>query len=265
MSIESEDILIYNFLKGKLSEKENADFIQRVKTDSDFKEKFSFEKELYQSLNENEWSFLEAKTKEVKEYKAIFENDTIKTIKEQLKTENVLYQNSENKKHNKKIFYYVAAAVLALLIAVYQIVLPKDNPQNLIENYIENTDLPSISVRGGHQNELTKAQNLFENKKYKEALLIFEKELQNPKNTIATIYLYVGVSQLKLNRLDEAEITFNTLINSKLLDSSKGYWYKALLYVKKNEIKESKDLLNKIIISKWYNYKQAKKLLEELK
>jgi len=264
MNLE-EDILIQNYLTQSLSEKEKKDFVKRLNTDTSFKEKFTLEEEMFKSLNKEEWSFIEKKNHaEVKEYETIFENEETKEIKKILKKENEKYQKKQNKKSTKKRSYYIAAALVALVFSLYNIINTKESTQNIVASYLNETELPSIIERGEKQNELAKAQKLFENKEYSKALLIFEKEIQNPKNPKAVIYLYTGVSQMQINKLEEANKTFQKLIESELLDAPKGKWYKALVYIKMNKIKEAKEILNTIIKSKTYNFKKAKQLLKEL-
>lgn len=264
MNLE-EDILIQNYLTQSLSEKENKNFVERLKTDSSFKEKFSLEEEIFKSLNKEEWSFIEDKNHtKVKEYEKIFKNEETKEIKKILKKEKEKYQKTQNKKTNKKRSYYIAAALVALIISLYNIINTKESTQNIVVNYLNETELPSIIERGEQQNELAKAQKLFENKEYNKALQIFEKEMQNQKNTKSVIYLYTGVSQMQINKLEEANKTFQKLIESELLDAPKGKWYKALVYIKMNKIKEAKEILNTIVKSKTYNFKKAEKLLKEL-
>ena len=69
---------------------------------------------------------------------------------------------------------------------------------------------------------------------------------------------------MESGNLENAKTTFDQLIESDLLDASKGYWYKALLFLKKGEEQEAKVILEKIKSESLYNSLKAGELLEEL-
>ena len=50
-----------------------------------------------------------------------------------------------------------------------------------------------------------------------------------------TVFLYIGMTQLNLNKPEAAISSFDKVINSQILDRSKGLWFKALLYVKEDD------------------------------
>ena len=262
MDLEN-DILIQKFLRNNLSEEERDFFLKKMEQDTAFKEKVSFERELFQSLNEEEWHFIDENKENVKEYAKIFDSEETQKTKEILKREQALYKKSITKNTIKKKFYHIAALVV-LLFAVYSIVNFKNSTDRLINKYLNKTELPSIIERSEEKNTLIQAQNLFEKGEYSNALLIFQQELKNPKNTNATIYLYVGISQIQLKNLDAALYTFDKLAKSNLLDAPKGIWFKALVYIKMDEIGKAKVLLKTIIKNKSYHYKEAKKVLKTL-
>ena len=69
---------------------------------------------------------------------------------------------------------------------------------------------------------------------------------------------------MKIAKTANAIETFNQLIESKLLDASKGYWYKALAYVKAGDKEQAKALLEKITSDSLYNHQKAEELLDKL-
>ncbi len=259
-----DDILIEHFLRNELSKKEITDFLDRLKTDSKFKEHFLIEKQLFQTLNEDKWSFIEnVDSKEIITYKNIYDkSDALKQI---LKQENTNYQKNLKKKNTSKLIYFVAASIVAILFVISSVFNVKETPQNLYASYINNLDLPSLITRGATNNDLAKAQQYFEDKNYKEALPIFKEALINQTKQKATLYIYTGISQTELHKYTKAEKTLNHLINSDLLGSSKGYWYKMLLYLKMNDVEKAKSILTKITSDKSnYNYEEAQKMLQKL-
>jgi len=262
MSLE-DDRLIESYLQETLSVDEKKDFLNRVESDAEFKKKFLFEKQLFQTLSEKEWGFGNHNPKDVKAYRKLFESEETKELERMIKSVNTDYQKSK-KQHNLTKWIYSSAAMIALLISVYALFFKSVSTQELYAEYIEKTELPSLIVRGENQNKLALAQQYFENSEYDKALEIFKKEIENTKIQDATIYLYIGISQLELNQFDDAEKTFDLLIESDLIDAPKGKWYKALTYIKRNDIDKAKELLNEIIETSSYNSEQAKNLLQEL-
>lgn len=262
MSLE-EDILIEQFLKGNLSKSEVEDFLKKIENDVEFKAQVSFEKQLKDSLSEEEWSFMKNKTPEVEAYNEIYKSKEIQKLKNVIQDSNNVYQQPK-KTISRKWFLYASAAVIALLVSIY-VFKPSASPQELYLAYIDNSVLPSyISREDSGENNLIRAQQFFENKKYEKALDIFEKELKNSSTPDAAIYLYKGIAHMELDEFEEAEKTFDTLIDSDLIDASKGKWYKALLYLKMEDVEKSKTLLNEIVQDATFNHKIAKKLLQQL-
>ena len=262
MNLE-EDILIEKFLKGILSENEKETFLKRMDTDQEFKKKVVFEKQLQETFNDKEWSFIKEQTTEVKTYKEIYKSREIKRLQKNIQNENKVYQQSK-KTIRRKWVLYASAAVIALLISVF-IFYPASSPQELYIAYLEDSDLPSfISREDSNETNLIKAQQYFEKKEFAKSLAIFKNELEVSSTPGAGLYLYIGVAQTQLDQFEAAEETFDKLMASDLIDASKGKWHKALLYLKMEDLERSKALLNEIVQDSSYNHKIAKKLLKQL-
>ena len=74
MSLE-DDILIEKFLREELSEKERQSFMERLSSDPNFRAHFLMEKQLFDSLNEESWSFVKAtENGEIEAYESIFKS-----------------------------------------------------------------------------------------------------------------------------------------------------------------------------------------------
>jgi len=259
----NDDILITQYLNNTLSTQEKEVVVARMKTDPTFKEKVYFEKQLLDTFSEEEWSFIEnTDAKEVQEYSELFKKEgKLKQVLEEAKTN----YNTPKKKTNYKWHLYASAAIIVLLIAIVPFVNNSSSSTELYAFYINTTELPSLSIRGNDSNHIrTKAQHLFEQKKYKESLVIFNNELDLSKKQTATVYLYMGIAQMELNQFQKAENSFDALLNSGLMDAPKGHWYKALLSLKMKNLKESKSILNTISSKQLYNHQQADELLREL-
>lgn len=265
MSIE-EDILIQDFIKKTLSEKEKNEVLLRLKNDKNFRDKVNFEEQLIFNLNNTDWSISKnSNHPEVKEYEKLLKSDSTNLLKGTLQAVNSEYQLKQTNK-NKPWLLYTGIAVVLVLFGLKVFSPFKTLPNELYANYIDLSELPSLVNRGdSKQKTLIKAQKLFETKAYDKSLTILEKEFTTVQKNKAAVYLYTGISQMELGQFNKAEISFNTLIESKLIDSPKGIWYKALLFLKQNEPSKAKKMLLQITeSSNNYKYKEASEILSKL-
>ena len=259
----NDDILIEKHLNNTLSDQEREVVVARMENDAEFKEKVLFEKQLLNTFSEEEWSFIEnPDATVVQEYSELFKKEG--KLKQALEEAKINF-NKPKKKTRFNRYIYASAAMIVLLIAIVPFVNNSSSSSELYASYMNTTELHSLSIRGNDSNDVrTKAQHLFEQKKYKEALVIFNNELDLSKKQTATVYLYMGIAQMELNQFEKATHTFDALLNSGLMDAPKGYWYKELLSLKMKNIKESKSILNTISRKQLYNHQQADELLSEL-
>lgn len=258
-----DHILIDNYLKGLLSKDEEHSFLERLESDAEFKEQFKLEAQLFNALDEKSWSFIENENAEVKDYKKLLKQDDLQNLKKTLAKTNSEF-NTINSKPSRSLFYYLAAASIVIFFGFQFFFNQNISNQELYNDYVALNDLPSFATRGDDTNNLVKAQNLFENKKYKDALVIFE-SLENQTENLGALNIYRGIAQTEIGNYNNAENTFNNLINSNLIDAEKGYWYKALMLVKSDRVEEAKSVLEEIISKSLYKNTEAKALLEKIK
>lgn len=258
-----DDILIDNYLKGLLSKDEKESFLERLMSDVDFKENFELEEQLFHALNDRNWSFSKNQNVEVEGYVNLLEENDLQDLKKTLAVTNSKF-NANKSKPTKRLFYYLAAASLIFLLGFQFFFNKTVSNQDLYNDYLALNDLPSFVSRSDTSSELTTAQRLFENKNYEEALSIFSsiKEQQEYK---ATLIVYKGISEIELEKYKAAENTFNSLIESDLLDAEKGYWYKALAFLKADRVVEAEKVLSVIVSKSLYKNSEAKALLEKIK
>jgi tetratricopeptide (TPR) repeat protein len=258
-----DDILIDNYLRGLLNQDEIERFKLRLKSDLEFKKTFLLEQALWTSQNDSDWSFANQKSEEVKTYKKLLEDNDLQNLKKTLSRVNEEFKASPKKK-TRFNFYYLVAASIALLICLSLFLNQDPSNQQLVKDYIDTSNLPSFVSRGDESaDDLIEAQQYFENKNYQKSLDIFIPAIETD-NTNGSIYLYAGIAQMELEQYNTAEVTFEALISSNLLDAPKGYWYKALLYLKQDRIDETKIVLEKIISEKLYSHVKAKELFDEI-
>ncbi|WP_027393336.1 tetratricopeptide repeat protein [Aquimarina latercula] len=262
MSLE-EDILIERFLRNQLSEKERNDFLDTIANDQNFKEKFLLEKQIFETLNEEEWSYVsKIDVTEVEEYTTLYRNnaDRLKQV--------IHKATTSNKRKNKirRLTYFSAVAAVALFALLINFYLQKN--QKTIEEIYTNYstyELPSLVTRNPNEvdPDLALAENNFKNENYQEAIIYIDKLLKKDKDN-STLYVYKAISHWELGDYSSAEESLDTLINSDLIDSEKGYWYKSLLYLKTKDLDKCKKILQVIIKNSYSKNKEAKELFEEI-
>jgi len=262
MSLE-DDILIDKFIEKTLSNEDLDAFLKRMDADKDFEKKVRLEQQLRETLNDDDWSFNSKQTEDGQSYEEMYKSDAIKKLQKTIQDVNTSYQKPKINNRIKWISFASAAAI-AFIIAL-KVFNTNVSSYELYESYSNHSNLPSyISREDGNENDLIKAQLLFENKEYEKSMQLFRKELKNSSKPDAGIYLYLGIAQTELDDFGSAEKTFNTLSNSDLLDAQKGAWFKALLYLKMDQPKKSKEILKEIIEQNLYNAEKAEELLKKL-
>jgi hypothetical protein len=264
MSLD-EDILIERFLKNELSKIEKDNVSKRMNSDAQFRAKVLLEQQLFDTLNQNSWSFVKnIDTLELKEYEKLFKEKKIKEIEKTISKAN---ENFKKKKIFKSRKWYVlsSAALVALLISVYLLKPQSLNTNEIYTDYINRIELPS-TINRSNSNDLEKlsyAKKLFTNKEYSSAIDIFSKALKHDSKN-SNIYIYLAISQIEINDFKNAETTLDSLLESNLIDAEKSYWFKSLLYVKSNQIDKAKVLLSLIISNSYFQSENAKTLLNKL-
>lgn len=261
-----EDIkIIEDFLRGDLSSQDKQNVFRRLEKDKAFRAKYELEKQLFDAFNEDHWSQAKPNTPQVDTYREILQDKDIQDLKKTLHQ----FQQSEQPKPKKdfklnKTILYVAASVILLLV-LFQVFL-NQSPSNseLYYQHANLDDLPSFVTRSdSNEDKLIRAEQLFEEKEYKQSISLLEEALVDNKND-SRIYLYLGAALLEMNEFEKAEEVYDQLINSNLLDAQKGYWYKALVYLKMDDLTRANEQLKDIVKNDYYNKIKAEELIEQL-
>ena len=257
--------LIDDYLNGILSNDDKLDFEKRLKTDSELYQEFIIQKDLFHALDDNSWAFEEQPNpNEVNTIKTYFDSEEAKSIADVIAQSNTEYQNSKKTVFKLPTFVYPIAASIALILGYFLFFGETTTTERLYADYKDWNDLPSLTFRADDNDDrLSKGQKAFKNQQYKEASQIFNSYLKDNINPQATTYL--GVSYIELEQYEQAIKTFNTLLEGNSLDSSKGYWYKTLVYLKLDDKAKALETLNLLLEKESnYNYKQAKALKAKL-
>lgn len=255
------------YLVSTLSESELKAFKLELTNNKALQDYISINQEMNAQYNDLDWQFLGSNfNNKVEELEQFFKKEETKELKLTLQKISDNYNNNSKKIGVKKKNIYPFLAVAASIMLLLGVFFYNSN-KNLYSNYNTWNELPSLIERSASQNQmLQNAEQAFINKDYLTANTLYSQYIKQENTTNYNVYLYLGITQIELNKNEEALLSFNKVIESNSLDFSKGYWYKALTYLK---IKDNANAIVQleIIIKNPENYKfaEAKKLLEKLK
>lgn len=195
------------------------------------------------------------------------ESEEAKAVREKLDAAKKKYYHKKNFFNRNRHVFTASAAVILLMIVMRITVFPSNQSIDaLYAEYYNANDLPSLVKRGDSQSDLYNGVLSFQNKSYKEALVNFE-TYENTSTEINTLmFLYKGMSYLELNENDKAIKAFKVVSNSNQLDSSRGFWFEVLVYLKLEDKLKVKEALEKVISNPSnFKFKEAKELLNDLR
>jgi len=256
---------IDGYLKNTLDATEKLEFENKLKKDSNLYKEFIIQKDLFNALDENSWAFEDQPNiEEVNTIENYLKSDEAKSIASVISNTNKEYQNSKQRVFKLPRFIYPIAASIVLLLGYFLFFGNSQTTENLYAEYKNWSDLPSLTYRADDDGDrLSKGQEAFKNKQYKEASTIFRNYLKNNTNPQVTTYL--GITHIELEQYDLALKTFDDLLKEQSLDSSKGYWYKTLVYLKLGNKTKALETLNLLLEKESnYNYTLAKALKDKL-
>ncbi|WP_062061666.1 tetratricopeptide repeat protein [Aquimarina longa] len=264
-SLEKE---IEKYLNQEMSSEEKNIFEEKINNSPEAKKLLELYQEMDIIYNDSDWetteiTILNAKTSQ---YETFLKSEKGKAITTSIRqAENEYFTTISSPK--KKYFIVYAGSIAAILIIglfiVFQLNKPIDS-KSLYAEYKNWNDLPSLTVRDVNTN-LAQAERLFREKKYTNALEIFNTYHSDTNSLNPQVLLYIAIAQLELDQNKLAIENFNRLLNSDTLDAPKAHWYLALTYLKLEKIEEAKNELQILLKDSSNIHTAAQKLLDELK
>ena len=270
----SEDILqqIEDYLNGSMTEAQTLAFENQINENAELAEALGINKKMRLQYSDEDWDFVKDynNSKKLNELESLLRSKEFQDKKKAIQNAGDLYFNKEqSKKGNSGRFklysILTAAAVLILFFGIFL----KDSTRSNQEIYTEYSsweELPSLVSRGeANADLLSQGEKAFTSKDYTLAEENFNNYVNNQREVNVNALLYLGISHLELENYDAALESFQKIIESNFLDQSKGYWYKVLVYLKKDD-KENAVKTLKVIASNpnYFNYNKAKEILEAL-
>ncbi len=231
-----------NYLNNEMLPEERLEFEQKLQNDVEFRESFHLYKEATQFLG----------TKFSKENTDFKEN--LKSIADEYFNEN---QDQKRKVIAFKPWQYAIAASLILFMGTWFFM------QNSTPEYGDYNQHESayFTERGaGDDVNLKMAQDFFNAKEYKSAVLAFEK-VENIKNP--ELQYFYAIALIEINDFSKAGVFLNHIKNGNSVYKDKAIWYLALSNLKQNKISECMSLL-KQIPQESEDFEKAQELLNDL-
>ena len=227
----ANDILnIDNYFQGKLSADERTDFENKLVDDPSLAEDVAF--------------YAQAK---------LVQREQI------LKERHAEWTQRPQKKVFLVSFNQIAAGVAAILLVVAGVwFFTRSDIQQRAETYIEK-DLERIKdTMDDTEDSLKLGKALYNEKKYAEARLIFEKLIDKSPDAIE----FAGLSAFKMNDYETAIKYFKKIEQNTELINNKGKFYIALVYIKQGKTEEGERSLKEVVDQNLGGKKDAEKILE---
>jgi hypothetical protein len=158
----------------------------------------------------------------------------------------------------KNLRIFSAAASLILVFSMLFLFNNDQSPENYASKYVDNQLITIGTEMSDSKTNLTKAIELYNNKKYKEALDLF-KTLQADSQTLE----YQGLCHLQIKDYDMALKFFKDLKTDNTLLQNKGAFLEAITLLKMKKESEAKQLLKTISETEnnYFGKKEAKEML----
>lgn len=263
------------YLQNELSNQERIDFEKQLRINPDLEDALREQKFIDSQLfEENDWELTEFSKKEPagKQYFEFYTDQknqaffqSLKNI--QPKTDEKHIQDEKSPFRLRKVIRYVSAiaAVFILFAIVYQQTSTTINGSKLYAKYVEYDSLEGF-IQKSEATSFDKAQHLFEQKEFAEAIAIFEKiKTQGKSNDLSQIYL-----ALSLAETEQFEFSLQNLQpilnNNNSLQQANALWYAGLISLKANQNQKAKEYFERYLTTNdKIHSKKASKLIKKLK
>lgn len=251
---------IDQYLKGDLSESEHLAFEKLIIENKELQTEVLIQKQLFE-INGFSTVALPVQTvneKEVAHYKEQLQSKDMVDLSNKIR--DIGQHHIKNNSKPKQNYYnYFIAASIALIFGAFWIFNSNAGLENYYTEHVNWQELPSFIDKGQPENDFTNGEILFKKGDYKKAIASFKK-IDADFELYPYALMYIGASYDQLNENEKAIEAFDQLSNlTSFQESSRGHWYKLLIYLKQNN--KDKALEMKTIILKDaanFNYTKAK-------
>lgn len=261
---------IERYIHHQMDSEELFLFQQKMEADALLKEDVLLQQSIHNAFA-NE-AIIEAnqssKNKEVEKLTTLLRSEKYENIFSNIKANTANYLEQQKKPSRKKYKFRAMSAIAAVFIA-FIILVPfyqNNNTQTLYAKYANDmNNLPSFIEKGTIEKNLQQVEKNYKSKDYHTVIDLIHSLADSTKTQYPNVSIYLGASYFHTNNYDKALEIFSDFSTSDAYDSSKGYWYTALVYLKQEKTDEAKKILELITKdTSHYNYKKATELLQEM-
>jgi tetratricopeptide (TPR) repeat protein len=238
---------IDSYVEGELDNAGMKKFETELSVNKDLALEFRLEKDLEQSLSQEDLLDIRAKCILAQEELNLSSNKFVKVVQ-----------------FTRKYWYAAASLLLIALITGGLILFNPGNysAEKLFKMYYKSGE--TIGVARGNDN-MVEALRYFTKSDYQAAEGLFEKILANDPNNIAVMY-YSGISNIEIKNYQKAIQMFESIIHDgNNLYTENAEWYLGLSHLAAGEVDKA-DAIFKTIASTPGNYytKDAKSILDKI-
>lgn len=243
-----KQLLLYNYFSNQLTVEQERLFNELLKTDTDFKQQFDFEKDLKQVIRNKETNDLKSKLAGFE--KEISKDTPVRTLP---------------RTNYRK---WAMAASIALLIGLgwlgYNNFAGPDYGNLYDKNFQQYPNTVYGITRGddGDNSLERKAFVAYETDENVRAIELFE-ELKTTDNS-ESITFYLAQSYLKNGQSREAIALFEEVISDKGEFAPQALWYAALAYLKTDQKENAVQTLKDLVADGRYKKTEASAILKEV-
>ncbi len=249
---EFDHDMIGRYLEGEMNEAETKAFEAQMREDADLESTV----ELYREVNQ---------TLKMKLHPGEKESALRNTLNE-LRSDFFSKESVEEKPTAKVVKFsrsrWIVAAAAVFIGAVMLTIWAPWKKQDLYEQYAS-IEMPGTAQRGTPTDTLLKkAGEDFNDKKFAEAVPLFESVLKNDAQN-SFVQLYYAIALLQSGQVDRSRQQLTELYNGTSLFKYDAAFYIALSYLKEKNINSCKEWLNKIPADAGL-YGKAQELMKKL-
>jgi tetratricopeptide (TPR) repeat protein len=248
--MEKNRHLISKYLEGELDPLTTARFEEDLKNDPKLQSDLKLYMEVDEALADTEILNLRSQLRELHE-------DLIPEL-----------EKVSSRRQGRYVFRMAAAATLLLLITYgsFNLLRYGTGDQRLLKKFyfpyemtmVNRSDNSDINIM------MHEALRLYENKKYKEAVNLFDQVLEKDPSQMAS-RLYSGISLLEIKEYEKASNSFKQIIEHKdNLYIEQADWYLGLCLIMSDEKEKAIIQFEKIVKEKGYYSEKASQILKRL-
>ena len=249
MNMNKNKHLILKYLAGELDAISAARFEEELKRNPLLREELNLYKEVDVALAD----------KEIMEFRM-----QLRDMHKQLAPE--IHFTAKPK--FKRVSLVAVAASLAVVIGFSAINLFRyNNSQSILDKYYQPYEITSTNrtVDSDADYTLRVALEKYQNREYREAVLLFEKVLENDSEQMGTL-LYAGISYFEIEEYTKAGKSFSKVITQDdNLYIEQAKWFLGFCYLKTDDEEKAISQFTEIAKSNSYYSEKAKTILKKLR